>query len=66
MTNNEIHSVMEKLDKKLDGLKEEVHSINIRLVKLETVFKLAFWAVSASGLIGTILGIIHIFKALTN
>lgn len=66
MTNAEIEKWMEKLEKKLDGVVTKVGDLSDRLIRLETVFKLAFWAVGASGLLGSILGIIHIFKALFN
>jgi len=56
---------MKEINRKIDGVVDKVGNLSDRLIKLETVFKLAFWAVSASGLIGSILGIIHIFKALT-
>jgi len=56
---------MKEIHKKIDGVVDKVGNLSDRIIKLETVFKLAFWAVSASGLIGSILGIIHIFKALT-
>ena len=57
---------MKEIKNNINTLSEKVGNLSDRLIKLETVFKLAFWAVSASGLIGSILGIIHIFKALTN
>lgn len=55
---------MKEIKNNINTLSEKVGNLSDRLIKLETVFKLAFWAVSASGLIGSILGIIHIFKAL--
>lgn len=57
---------MKEINSKIDRLGEKVGNLSDRLIKLETVFKLAFWAVSASGLLGSILAIIHIFKAVTN
>jgi len=55
---------MNEIKTKLGKLDDRVGNLSDRILKMETVFKLAFWAVGASGLLGSILGLIHIFKAL--
>ena len=65
MTNKEIEELVKELKEKLEAITQEFHALNVRLVKLETVATVAYWAMSGGGLIGIILGIIHIFKALT-
>lgn len=81
MTNTELKVWMEKLEKKIDrvdskvselsaDVKVEMHKLDMRLSRVEDRNELRAKVVSyllgSGGLLGTILAIIHIFKALTN